>query len=194
MGPRTRIKIINSEISNLPIQISNIKISRSHFPPCIHYWSTQSKKIHILQRHFRFYYFLRFYVVLMYVSCTTNVLDALPSFFLNFSSLLYFNLTKYKAFCSRNLKYLMLLWLQKLDQRHWTQQQQQQNTLFFLLTWNPTRIFNMVSYYSKRDIAILLKIGSLLSSVYTLLKTKSWFIGYSLKLCRLGIQVPNSKN
>ena len=50
----------------------------------------------------------------MYVSCTTNVLDALPSFFLNFSSLLYFNLTKYKAFCSRNLKYLMLLWLQKI--------------------------------------------------------------------------------
>ena len=114
MGPRTRIKIINSEISNLPIQISNIKISRSHFPPCIHYGSTQSKQIHILQRHFRFYYFLRFYVVLMYVSCTTNVLDALPSFFLNFSSPLYFNLTKYKAFCSRNLKYLMLLWLQKI--------------------------------------------------------------------------------
>ena len=63
---------------------------------------------------FQILLFSKVLCVLMYVSCTTNVLDALPSFFLNFSSLLYFNLTKYKAFCSRNLKYLMLLWLQKI--------------------------------------------------------------------------------
>ena len=106
-GPRTLIKIINSEISNPPIQIS-----RSPDPTSLLAHITDLHKY--IAKTFQILLFSKVLCVLMYVSCTTNVLDALPSFFLNFSSLLYFNLTKYKAFCSRNLKYLMLLWLQKI--------------------------------------------------------------------------------
>ena len=77
--------------------------------PYIHYYLPTyihllSKYIVQTYQHSRFQYFLSFYVYVV----------ALPSFFLNFSPPLYFNLTKYKAFCSRNLKYLMLLWLQKI--------------------------------------------------------------------------------